>query len=78
MKPLESFKQSIISNIDNLKSSVSSFENKDIEGALNNGHLFHYKIEKIRNNGKEYTILTTITVSMNDKAKERPPLMARG
>ncbi len=78
MKPLNPFKQKIISNIDNLKDTVSGFEKKEIEGALSDGHLFHYKIEKLRSGGKEYTILTTVTVTLNDKAKEKPILMNQG
>jgi hypothetical protein len=74
VKPLDQFKQKIISNIDNLRAVVSGFEKEEIEDALNDGHLFHYKIDRLQNGGKEYTILTTITVSQNDKLKETPLL----
>ncbi len=74
VKPLDPFKQRIISNIDNLKEVVSDLEKDELEDALGDGHLFHYKIEKLRNGGKEYTILTTITVTQNDKLKEKPLL----
>jgi len=57
---------------------VSGFEKEEIEEALSDGHLFHYKIEMLRNGGKEYTILTTITVTQNDKLKEKPLLTVRG
>jgi len=75
---LDPFKQRIISNIDNLRAIVSGFEKEEIEDALSDGHLFHYKIDKLRSGGKEYTILTTITVTQNDKIKEKPLLMVQG
>jgi hypothetical protein len=78
VKPLDPFKQRIISNIDNLRAIVSGFEKEEIEDALSDGHLFHYKIDKLRSGGKEYTILTTITVTQNDKIKEKPLLMVQG
>jgi hypothetical protein len=78
VKPLDPFKQRIISNIDNLRDVVSGFEKEEIEDALNDGHLFHYKIDKLRNGGKEYTILTTITVTQNEKVKDKPLLTVQG
>lgn len=75
---MDPFKQRIISNIDNLRAIVSGFEKEEIEDALSDGHLFHYKIDKLRSGGKEYTILTTITVTQNDKIKEKPLLMVQG
>ena len=75
---MDPFKQRIISNIDNLKNIVLSFKKEEIEDALSDGHLFHYRIDKVRSDGTEYTILTTVTVTRNDKIKEKPLLTVRG
>jgi hypothetical protein len=71
VSPLDLFKKRIISNINNLRDSVSGFEKEEIEDAISDGHLFHYKIDKLRNNGNDYTILTTVTVTRSDKLKYR-------
>ncbi len=72
--PMDPFKQKIISNIDNLRDAVSGFGPEEMDEALSDGHLFHYKIDKLWSGGKEYTILTTITVAQVDKLKETPLL----
>jgi hypothetical protein len=77
VKPLDPIKHRIISNMNNLRDTVSGFGNEEIEDALCDGHLFHYKIDKLRYGGKDYTILTTITVTLNDRVKEKPLITAQ-
>ena len=79
MKPLDQVKQKIVSNIDNLRGMLLSFKKEEIEDALNKGHLFQYKVDRLRDDeGKEYTILASLTITQDNKVKERPLFKIRG
>jgi hypothetical protein len=75
---LDALKQEIMANIDTLTGKILSFKMEDIENRLSDSHLFYYTINRFKDNdGKEYKILSTVTIAQDVDVKESGQLIKK-